>query len=753
MKPSEPNIGAGGAKAPPWLLGATLVFWGWQTGFLAVGAILAVVLESARFVKTRWDLSDEDFHRLWNLCALLTLTAMIFAFATNEGPGGFSGLFHGSAVAAGSKVNFSGERATIALLRWLPMISFPLIATQAFSLGESVPLTAISLVLRWRWWREQKSGRATAAGRRTDISYPYFIICLFSAGIHTNQGDDIFFWGLSALLAWALWPLRSRRYGIVIWVAVLALAIALGYLGQIGLGRLEQMTEDHNAQWLVHFTRPRISSRRRATALRQIGRLKMSGRIVIRLHPKGGGPPPPYLREASYQNFRSGTWYAGWGRSGFEYNSRATNDITWTLPPGKTNPAAVNIAGRGRSGFEYISHETNETTWILLPGKTNPAAVNIACYLGGTFRDSDNPGGLLPLPTGSGQLKDLNAYLLQKNRTGAVLAEGPGLVIFDAEYGPGPTIDSPPDANLDFMVSSNEMPALDQVISEMKLPGRDEKETLQRVQKFFHDQFRYSTWLGPEKLSGTNETPLGRFLLNRRTGHCEYFATATVLLLRRLDIPARYAVGFAVHETYGSGYVVRERDAHAWCLVWNRETRTWEDFDTTPASWIETESRRASSLQRFSDLWSDIGFQISKLRWRQMEWRRDLLWGLFLVLVLLLYQILFRRRWTWQWRKRPVGADILISWPGLDSEFYQLEKRLAGRGVPRRPSEPLSDWLSRALADLAQDDLQTPLRELLHLHYRYRFDPSGLAANEREALKREAKVCLDALAQVKPGAN
>jgi hypothetical protein len=751
MKSSMPNIGTSGIKAPPWLLGVTLVFWGWQTGFLAVGTSLAVVLESARFVKTRWDLSDEDFHRIWNLCTLLILTTTIFAFTANERPGGFSGLFHGSAVAAGSKVSFSGGRATLALLRWLPMILFPLIAAQAFSIAESVPLTTIFLVSRWRRRNEQKSGHATISGHRTDISYPYFIICLFSAGIHTNQGDDIFFWGLSVLLAWAFWPLRSRRYGIVIWVAALALAIALGYLGQRGLGLLEQMTEGHNVPWIVHFMRPRTSPRRSATAMGQIGRLKMSGSIIIRVRPEGGSPPPPYLREASYQNFWLGTWNNSRARYGFDYISHETNETTGILLSGKTNPAAVNIAGRARRGFENISHEANETTWILLSGKTNPAAVNIACYLSGTFRESDNPGGLLPLPTGSGQLKNLNAYLLQKNRMGAVLAEGPGLVIFDAEYGPGPTIDSPPDPDLDFMVPSNEMPGLDQVISEMKMPALDQARTLQAVQGFFQDKFTYSMWLGSESLPGTNTTPVGQFLLHSRSGHCEYFATATVLLLRRLDIPARYAVGYAVHEPAGKGYVVRERDAHAWCLVWNKETRTWEDFDTTPASWIETEGRRASSLQRFSDFWSEIGFQISKLRWTQTEWRRDIFWALVPVLALLLFQILFRHGRKRQQRKRTAEADALMSWPGLDSEFYQLEKQLAERGVMRLASEPLSDWLVRALADPALKELQVPLPALLHLHYRYRFDPPGLSQEEREALKREARVCLDVLTQTKAG--
>ena len=48
------------------------------------------------------------------------------------------------------------------------------------------------------------------------------------------------------------------------------------------------------------------------------------------------------------------------------------------------------------------------------------------------------------------------------NKTGAVLADGPGLVIFDAHYGPGATIDSPPGTgtNLDLIVPTNEIPAL-----------------------------------------------------------------------------------------------------------------------------------------------------------------------------------------------------------------------------------------------------------------------------------------------------
>ena len=47
-------------KTPPLPLGAVLLFWGWQSGLLLVGAVMGIVLESACFVKNRWDLSDDD---------------------------------------------------------------------------------------------------------------------------------------------------------------------------------------------------------------------------------------------------------------------------------------------------------------------------------------------------------------------------------------------------------------------------------------------------------------------------------------------------------------------------------------------------------------------------------------------------------------------------------------------------------------------------------------------------------------------
>ncbi len=513
-------------------------------------------------------------------------------------------------------------------------------------------------------------------------------------------GDETFFWGLCALLAWALWAQRSRRFAFAVWATTLAAAVALGFYGQRSVTNLQRYLENLNPQWLGRFMRRGVGfdPTQNKTALGSVGELKTSGAIVIRLEPKNGSRPPTYLRAASYRGYKSQVWFAG----------------------------------SSKDDFETVGESPPESRrWPLLPAKTNTAAVNIACYLDG--RSSNSLAGLLPLPGGSGRLEKLDAFTLRKNSAGAVFAEGPGLLIFDALYGPGAMIDSA--ANTNDLAVGDEASTLDALIDELQLRGKSRAEVLKALSGFFAHQFTYSTWQGRPRGRGTGETPLSRFLQQTRSGHCEYFATATVLLLRRLEIPARYAVGYFVHEASGRKYVVRQRDAHAWCLVWDQDRNVWEDFDTTPASWMEAEAKRAWALQWLSDAWSRLGFEIAKIRWGQSRLRQYLLLAIVPGLALLLYQIIFRRRR--RQREKTRTASIDFAGAGLDSEFYLLETKLAERGVPRDASEPLSDWLERAAAAPDLEDLRTSLGELLRLHYRYRFDPLGLSEADREALKRE----------------
>ena len=666
---------------------------------------MAVALEGALRVKARWDFTDEDFRRIWTFCALLLLGAAIYAFTASGGPSDLRGFFQNPNYVTERNAGNASARTVSALIRWLPMIFFLFMAAQAYSSREGIPPETISLIMRLRWQKARKLGRSLPAARTVNISYPYFMLCLLAASFHGSE-NETFFWGLCVLVPWALWSHRSPRHGVVIWAGALAAAIVLGYCGQRGIGRLYRLFDNYNASWFTRADGGGADLMQSKTALGQIGMLKGSARIAIRLEPRDGAPAPPLLREASYRTWKGQIWYS---------------EIT-------------------RDKFESIYEGTNHATWVLLAGKTNSAAVNLACYL-------PNQSALLPLPTGCGRLENLSAFLVQKSDLGAVVAEGPGVVVFDALYGPGPTIDSPPDMIEDLDVPPKEEPALAQVIEELQLKQQSRKQVLRALGGFFQDtnKFRYSTWQGLGKLKNTNETPLTRFLLRTHSGHCEYFATATVLLLRELGIPARYAVGYAVHESSGHKYVVRQRDAHAWCLVWNPVSATWQDFDTTPASWVKAEADLASPLQVLSDLWSRFAFELAKFRWGQTHLREYLLWALAPVLALLLYQIVFRSR---RRRQRPSWAEAgaTILWPGLDSEFYQIEQRLAERGAARQPSEPLSAWLLRASADPALTKMKRPLQELLDLHYRYRFDPEGLSPTDREALRHAAAGCLAKLA-------
>ena len=702
-------------KMPPFLLFAALLFWGWQSGFFIVGAVLGVILESARFVQARWELDDADFNRIWSFCVLLNVALAGYVFTTNDAGGGFNGMVHGNTAV---NVANSGAATATRFLRWLPMTTFAFMVAQIFNARQSVPLTAVSLVLRWR----RRRGDRALAGHYVNISFPYFIVCLFSAGIHTNNGSQLFFWGECALVTWALWSLRSHRFGIYVWLGALMMVIGLGFLGEFGINQAQRGIQNFNAQWMAKFFSQRTDPLQSMTSMGRIGKLKLSSKIMMWLEPRSIGHAPEYLREASYRNYspRNQTWYAG----------GTLND------------------------FESVLAERDNTSWVLVAGKTNNASVNITCYLKGHSKDGD-PEGVLPVPSGCSRLEhlpsEISVIALQKNRMGTVLAIGSGLMTFDANYGSGLTMDAPPDFDstnhFDLSVPANEQPALNQVISEMHLTAANDAERRVLIENFFLSKFTYSVWQGEEKIGTAAVSPLTRFLTTSRSGHCEYFATATVLLLRQLGIPARYAVGYAVHETSGSGYIVRARDAHAWCLVWNRATKVWEDFDTTPPTWVAIESQRSADTEWFSDFKSWLGLQFAKFRWRQAHLQQYIFWGLVPVLLVLLYHIIFRHRKQKGRAKKPTPEEV-FSWPGLDSEFYLLEQKLALRGVLRQPSESLADWLRRALAVPELADLRNPLQELLKLHYRLRFDPRGLSDVERAALTREAKVCLAKLAQV-----
>jgi hypothetical protein len=73
-------------------------------------------------------------------------------------------------------------------------------------------------------------------------------------------------------------------------------------------------------------------------------------------------------------------------------------------------------------------------------------------------------------------------------------------------------------------------------------------------------------------------------LLTTKQGYCEYFATAMVMMLRDLDIPARYVLGYLPGKEQDDGsWRVDRSAAHAWVEVYF-PGHGWVEFDPTPGN-------------------------------------------------------------------------------------------------------------------------------------------------------------------------
>src|SRR6266481_2262029 len=82
------------------------------------------------------------------------------------------------------------------------------------------------------------------------------------------------------------------------------------------------------------------------------------------------------------------------------------------------------------------------------------------------------------------------------------------------------------------------------------------------IESYLRNRFTYTL-----NLTGKpGDDPLAHFLFETRAGHCEYFASAMIVMLRTLGIPSREVNGFLPGEynELGGDYIVRASDAHSW---------------------------------------------------------------------------------------------------------------------------------------------------------------------------------------------
>jgi transglutaminase-like putative cysteine protease len=134
----------------------------------------------------------------------------------------------------------------------------------------------------------------------------------------------------------------------------------------------------------------------------------------------------------------------------------------------------------------------------------------------------------------------------------------------------------------------------------------------------FHLKNNYSYSLD---LSGTpnSSDPIAMFLFELRKGHCEYFASAMVVMLRELGIPARLINGFRTgdYNNLGDVWTVRQYHAHSWVEAYFGPYG-WIEFDPTPTDGQHPRTGLAAVFSDFMDAmgllwWEDvINYDFSK---------------------------------------------------------------------------------------------------------------------------------------------
>lgn len=472
-------------KPPPLLVGAGLLFWGWQTGLLIAAVPAAVVIEVSRWQSVRIDFQNRDFRRIGDLC--IWILAGLSGYAVLS-----TGLPH----------------AVVEVVKLLPLALLPLVGAQAYATTERLNLWAIFRLGPERADKDQGDGAHSG--------FLYFVVCLLGAAA-ANTRSPWFFWVVAGLGMWALWSVRSPRHPVYAWVISALLIVAAGYAGQLGLRHAQAAVVSATMQW---FGGSETDPYQSTTDIGHIGELKLSDDILVRLFSERPLTSSLLLHRASYNSYAAGSWLAQDAR----------------LVP--------------------LKPEEDQLNWRLSPSAGNESTVTVVSRL--------NAGrGVLSLPPATSVIKGVAINDLKRNRLGTVRVEKEAsFVRYQAHYQNGPQPGAVPDAR-DAKIPASESSAILRLAEELALHTFDDDTTITTVSEYFHANFHYAIYQG-ENEDGT--TPIERFLEVTRQGHCEYFASATVLLLRAAGIPARYATGYSVQEwsDLEQAYIIRQRHAHAW---------------------------------------------------------------------------------------------------------------------------------------------------------------------------------------------
>jgi len=645
------------------LLGATLLFWGGMTGNSFVGLLLALLVESRHWLRIRWEFDDTACTRAWQITVILT-----------------------SIVAAIIWLDGTRYTALPRLLTWLPALILPMQLVQAFGLRDGLPLNTFSFFAKQRRERNRRLGLQESVVHFNFGNF-FFVATLVAATLGDNADSKVFLLGLLILCAWLFLSNKYLRRLRLVFALLVAGVFALA--GQIGLSRLYDWASQTGSgtapiDWMFdpNFNR---------TAIGSMGEIKQSPEIIWRLRMAQGDPQPKLLRTASYNQYRGTSW--------------------------------ENIVLDEETDFQDLDTlelVIGEAFYLL---KAEADASSIAPSLPRfNLRGAATANTPLPLPGDAASLYGFALDTADRNSLGTVRVFPKKSVISgDVLWAGGTNPEIIPNVTQDVQIPPRESEVIKRVAEELNLAGQtDLRDKLAALRLHFIEHFEYTRYLSMRRplVRSIDSTEIGKFLTETRRGHCEYFATASILLLREAGVPARYAVGFAVMEKdqKRGEHVIRGLHGHAWCRVWDKSQGLWVDFDPTPPDWLGIETRTGSSMQWFHD-WLKR-FREDFFIWRnQASNQLGVSIGMAVIGILLVGYII-RKLWSSRRRidDKARRQRILIQTP-----LHDLEKDARRLLAARADGETYASWLRGLHGKIADPSL---LEDAINLHQQIRFDPS-----------------------------
>jgi hypothetical protein len=650
-----------------------------MTGRPMIGILLALVVESAHWLKFRWDFDEQDCSRAWQLTTIaLSLAALL--------------IYLDSSLISALPI----------LLTWLPPLLLPMQFVQSFGLKDSLPVNTFSFLAKQRRRRNLRLGLSESV-IHINFGNIYFVTTLVGCTMGSEANGWPFLPGVIILTGWMMFS-TTRSHPVALLMALL-FAGGLAIAGERGLDQLQA--------WLGNRASGRSSFDPNTvyTMIGKPGTVTLSPDIVWRLRPLPNSPAPTLLRTATYNHY---------------------NPSSWDCQP---------LVDKKFKDLDSKLYE-NVPYFILTPGaaendqiKAMSKSLPQFSLRGSAFAETP-----LALPGDSTSLRDFELDGIERNSFGTVRVFPKqsvieGTVLWKGDSSP----DNPPIFEADMNVPIPEREVLQAILKELQVDARPTlKEKLATIRAWLLGNFQYTrnlTISSPAYVF-TKPTAMTQFLTKTRAGHCEYFATATVLLLREAGIPARYATGYALMErdVKRKEFVIRGTHGHAWCRVWDATSNKWIDFDTTPGNWFASLPPQNSMMQRFNDA-------VKRIREDFFLWRNrpnNRLAVTFVMSAIGLGVVGFVVKRLWKTKRRLEAEKFAAGYGGplIRTPLHALERQAEKRLGMRPPGQPFGAWLSRLGHSLA--DSKT-LDEAIELHQRLRFDPAPSQLTEQRRLEELAK--------------